>query len=336
MERRNTKVGGNKSEVVKAIPNVCSNEQVAVEFMERQRWGNTVACPRCGDCSVAQMKDKEGNRNKRFLWRCYGCKKQFTVRVGTVMEDSPIPIRFWCLAFYRAAASKKGVSALQIQRETGLSYKSALFLMHRIRLAMTESAPDMLGGIVEIDETIVGGKRKAGRKDGKIQRKRSRENKTQVLAMVERDGNVRTSIIPNRAAATLTPIVSSAVKPSARVMTDEWLGYHNIKAICASHETVNHSEEEYAREDVTTNTVEGFFALLQRGIYGTFHSVTKRHLHRYLSEFEFRYNHRKLDDGARMVAAIQAADGKRLTYKEQTGKSVTSSDSIDSMEGHQA
>jgi transposase-like protein len=149
----NVKVGGAKSEIVREIPAACSDEMTAVEFMERQRWGDTPACPRCGDCEVVQMKDKDGNRNKRFLWRCKGCKKQFTVRVGTIMEDSPIPLRFWCLAFYRACASKKGVSALQIKRETGLTYKSALFMMHRIRYAMAPAAVTGLDGTVEIDET---------------------------------------------------------------------------------------------------------------------------------------------------------------------------------------
>jgi transposase-like protein len=317
---KNTKVGGDKTALVKAIPLACSDERAAVEFMEAQRWGNSPACPRCGDCEVAQMRDKAGNRNARFLWRCRGCKKQFTVRVGTIMEDSPIALRHWCLAFYRACASKKGVSALQIKRETGLSYKSALFLMHRIRYAMAADAPESLDGIVEIDETLVGGKRKAARKNGQILRKRSMENKTQVLAMVERGGKVRATIIPDRTAPTLAPAITPVVKPSARIMTDEWIGYHGVKLGFASHETVNHSENEYARGDVTTNTVEGFFALLKRGMYGTFHSVTKRHLHRYISEFEFRYNNRKLDDGARTVAAIQAADGKRLTYSQQIGK----------------
>lgn len=122
-----------KSALLARIPKACSDELAAVEFMEEQRWGDSPCCPRCGDTEVSQMKAKDGSRNARFLWRCYGCKKQFTVRVGTIMEDSPIPVRHWCLAFYRAAASKKGISALQIQGEAALTYKSALFLMHRIR-----------------------------------------------------------------------------------------------------------------------------------------------------------------------------------------------------------
>src|SRR6266550_6451228 len=148
-----------KSELVARIPLACSDEAAAVAFMEEQRWGGDPACPRCGDMDVTQMKAKDGTRNARFLWRCHGCKRQFTVRVGTIMEDSPIAMRHWCLAFYRAASSKKGVSALQIQGETGLSYKSALFLMHRIRWAMAPAneQESKLTGTVEFDETYIGG-----------------------------------------------------------------------------------------------------------------------------------------------------------------------------------
>src|SRR5688500_8120202 len=152
------KVASKRTELETRIPVACSDEAAAVAFLEEQRWGNTPNCPRCGDTDVTMMKAKDGTRNARYLWRGKGGKQQYTVRVGTIMEDSPIPFRHWCLAFFRAASSKKGVSALQIQRETGLTYKSALFLMHRIRWAMApanENEP-MLGGnggIVEYDET---------------------------------------------------------------------------------------------------------------------------------------------------------------------------------------
>src|SRR5688572_29800675 len=147
------KVANAKSALVARIPLACADESAAVAFMEEQRWNGEPACPRCGDTDVTQMKAKDGTRNARFLWRCQGCKQQYTVRVGTIMEDSPIPIRHWCLAFYRACASKKGVSALQIQRETGLSYKSALFMMHRIRWAMgpANAMEPKLKGTVEFD-----------------------------------------------------------------------------------------------------------------------------------------------------------------------------------------
>src|SRR2546426_172418 len=152
------KVAQNKSGIVADLPRACSDELAAVEFLERQRWNSDAACPRCGVTDVHQMLGRDGQRNKRFLWLCRGCGEQFTVRIGTVFEDSRIPLKHWCYAFWAACASKKGVSALQIKRQTGLSYKSALFLMHRIRYAMTETPQGPLGGIVEADETYVGGK----------------------------------------------------------------------------------------------------------------------------------------------------------------------------------
>src|SRR3989449_3520019 len=155
------RVAGDKSETVAAIPAACSDEHTAVEFMERQRWADSPACPRCGDTDVYQVIDrKTGRRSKRFLWDCRGCRRQFTVRIGTVLEDSRIALRHWCYAFWAACASKKGVSALQIHRMTGVSYKSALFLMHRIRFALADDpiTPAKLEGIIEADETYVGGK----------------------------------------------------------------------------------------------------------------------------------------------------------------------------------
>src|SRR3989440_1376102 len=153
-------VAAAKSEIVAALPAACSDELTAVEFIERQRWGDEPACPRCGDTDVYQMRGRDGQRNKRFLWLCRGCGDQFTVRIGTVFEDSRIPLRHWCYAFWAACASKKGVSAMQIKRMTGLSYKSALFLMHRIRFAMAENYGEqaLLDGTVEVDETYVGGR----------------------------------------------------------------------------------------------------------------------------------------------------------------------------------
>ena len=160
-----TRVGQDKSEIIEAIPRACADEAAAVEFMEKMRWGDEPHCPHCGDSNVYQMRDaKSGERSHRFLWRCRGCKRQFTVRIGTVLEDSRISLRHWCYAFWAACSSKKGVSALQIKRQTGLTYKSALFLMHRIRWAMADdhATPTKLSGTVEVDETYVGGKPSTG------------------------------------------------------------------------------------------------------------------------------------------------------------------------------
>jgi transposase-like protein len=293
--------------------------------MEEQRWGTCPACPRCGDTEVTQMKAKDGTRNARFLWRCHGCKRQFTVRVGTIMEDSPIAMRHWCLAFYRAASSKKGVSALQIQGETGLTYKSALFLMHRIRWAMApvNATEPKLKGTVEFDETYVGGRpRRIHRKaDGSARMGPGwdfSKRMTCVVAGVERGGRVKARVAGNVTGAELSEHVRSMVDTSAHLMTDERRSYRKVGKEYASHQRVHHTQGEYVRGDVTTNRVEGFFAGLKRQIKGTHHAVSKKHLHRYISEIEFKYNNRALDDGARTALAIQGADNKRLTYKQQT------------------
>jgi transposase-like protein len=324
-----TKVGQDKSRLVAGIPAACSDEQTAVEFMERQRWGDSSACPRCGDLDVYQMRSTTGERNKRFLWRCRGCKQQFTVRVGTIMEDSPIPVRHWCYAFWAACASKKGVSALQIKRMTGVSYKSALFMMHRIRWAMAggNDGGGKLTGTIEADETYVGGKTRSKTRRAvpwKGYEFRGgpapdfKDRKTPVVALVERGGEVRAKVLQRVTAQTLGQAVREYMDPSARLMTDELAAYKGIgRRLASEHQTVKHSLGEYVRGEVHTNTVEGFFALLKRGVYGTFHSISKKHLHRYVGEFQFRYNSRDLDDGERMTLAILAADRRRLTYQAQ-------------------
>ena len=325
MERKQRKAGQAKSDILREIPLACVDELAAVEFIEKQRWGNTPACPRCGDTYVNKMQDKDGQRNKRYLWRCHGCKKQFTVRIGTIMEDSRIPFNVWCFAFWSACSSKKGVSALQISRECNITYKSALFLMHRIRYAMTEPNPkDKLQGTVEVDETYVGGRPRYTQKRvvGGPKLKTGRgTKKTPVLGLVERNGNIRAQVLPNVTGKTLTGAILKNVDISARIMTDEFPAYKRVgKPFKGGHFTVNHSRKEYARGDIYTNTIESFFALLKRGVYGTFHAVSKKHLHRYVNEFAFRWNTRKLDDGKRLSLAIQGAEGKRLMYYEPTSK----------------
>jgi transposase-like protein len=281
---------------------------------------------------VYKLRGNGGGRNTRFLWDCRGCKRQFTVRIGTVFEDSRIPLRHWCYAFWAACASKKGVSALQIRRQTGLSYKSALFLMHRIRYAMTPSRSPRLSGTVEVDETYVGGKPRPPsmqavqamtyeeRKPFFEERRRQRgrgTKKAPVVALVERDGRVRARVVTEVSGKTLRRAIKESVRPTARIYTDELASYRGIgKHFAGGHSTVRHSVREYARGDVHVNTAESFFALLKRGLIGTFHAVSKRHLHRYVSEFAFRWNSRRLDDGARVLAAIQGAEGKRLMYRQ--------------------
>jgi transposase-like protein len=261
---------------------------------------------------VYKMVGRDGAREKYFRWRCRGCKSQYSVRTGTVFEDSRIPMRHWCFAFWRASTSKKGVSALEIHRQTGLSYKSCLFLLHRIRFAMAPVDGNPLTGTVEVDETYVGGKPRHSR-----DAREAWTTKAPVVAMVERGGRVRSFHVADVTAKTLKTAIRQNVDKRARIMTDEARTYRGIgREFAGGHHTVNHSKKEYARGDVSTNTVEGYFSIVKRGLNGIYHSVSKKHLHRYLAEFEFRYNGRELEDGERVVAAIQAADGKRLRYRD--------------------
>ena len=241
MAKNQRKVGEAKSEVVEEMPLACADESAAVEFMEKHRWGDEPACPNCGDTDVYKMRSREGCREKNYRWRCRGCGKLYSVRTGTVMEDSRIPMRHWCYAFWRATTSKKGVAALEIQRQTGLSYKSALFMMHRIRFAM-EDGPESgkLNGTVEVDETYVGGKpRHKGPHNP-----RGTANKQPVMAMVERGGRVRTRVVPDVTAKTLKATLRELVDEGARVMTDEHASYTGIgEYFPGGHHVVNHSAE---------------------------------------------------------------------------------------------
>lgn len=315
MARKQGKVGKNKSQIIESIPLACADEHAAVEFMETQRWGADAFCPRCGDTDVYKMINAEnGERNKRYLWRCHGCKRQFTVRIGTVLEESRIPMCHWCYAFWRACTSKKGVSALEIKRHTGLSYKSALFMMHRIRFAMTYDDSKKLSGYIEVDETYVGGK---PRRKGISKRGRGTK-KTPVVAIIERGGNVRARVMPSVNAKNLRSMIDETVDISmSTLMTDEFPTYKSIgRTFAGGHKTVNHGLGEYSFGNAHVNTAESFFALIKRGIYGVYHNVSKKHLHRYISEFEFRFSARKMEDGDRTSAAIRGAEGKRLYYRE--------------------
>jgi transposase-like protein len=302
-----------KSEVIDAIPLACSNELAAVEFMEDQRWGKTPGCVHCGSVDVYKMTDRAGQRNARFLWRCKDCGKQYTVRIGTVYEESRIELRHWCYAFWRAATSKKGVAALEIMRHCQISYKSALFLMNRIRFAMApEQKAEKLTGTVEVDEIYIGGK---PRYKGISKRGRG-TSKTPVFAAVERGGKIRRRVIANITGETLKQAIREEVDTQARLITDDFPAY---KAICSDqqggHYTVAHTTREYVRGDIHTNTAESSFALVKRGIMGVYHNVSKDYLHRYLWQFDFMWNNRGLNDGERTARLIRVTEGKRLMYK---------------------
>lgn len=305
-----------KSEVVKKIPLACSDELAAVELFEKLRWGNHPGCVHCGSVNVYKMTDaKTGQRNSRFLWRCHDCKKQYTVRIGTVYEESRIELRHWAFAFWRASTSKKGVAALEIMRQCQISYKSALFLMNRIRFAMAPENPaaDKLKGTVECDETYVGGK---PRNKGRNVRGKGTK-KVPVFVAVERNGRIRRRVLTDVTGKTLKSAVREFVEKQARLMTDDFPAYRIVGSeMEGGHHTVTHSTKEYARGDVHTNTAESSFALLKRGIVGIYHSVSKEYLHRYLWQADFLWNLRRANDGERTIVAIRAAEGKRLMYQK--------------------
>jgi len=300
------------------IANNFANENEARAFLEEILWPEGPVCPHCGIVDNAYKLEarKESKRPVRQgVWKCRDCSKQFTVTVGTIFEDSHIPLHKWLMAIHLMNASKKGISAHQIHRMLGLGYRAAWFMCHRIRHAMNSDAPQSkLGGIVEIDETYVGGKVK-----GKGV-KAAKDAKAPVVSLVEREGRVRSFHVEHVTAKNLRPIINEHVHGWAQVMTDDAVVYpYVLSRKVASHDVVNHSQEEYVRREggkiIHTNTVEGFFSLLKRGVMGTFHHISKQHLHRYLSEFDFRYNARKVSDGERTEQAIQAVKGKRLSYR---------------------
>lgn len=303
--------------VTQEIPMACADEKAAVEFLESKRWGDSPTCPLCGCDNVYQMQNaKTGERQENYRWRCHDCNGQYTVRKGTVFEDSRISLRHWCYGFWRASTSKKGVSALEIHRHTGVSYKSCLFMLNRIRFAMSDSSPAPLKGDVEIDETYIGGK---PRFKGKHHKREKWSSKLPVLAMIERNGNVKTRPITSVTGKTLREAIRSSVDKKSAIITDELRAYRGIgQYFNGKHHTVCHSKGEYVKRgtDIHTNTVEAFFSVVKRGLNGIYHSVSKEYLPLYLNEFEFRHNHRDLEDGERIVAAIKGSEGKRLMYKE--------------------
>jgi transposase-like protein len=316
------KVGENKSPIVAAIPAACADEGKAASLLEWLRWGDTPCCVKCGSTGVYKMTDrKTGERSKRFLWRCRDCAEIFTVRSGTVMAESRIPMRHWTYAYWACCAGKKGVAAKQIQRQTGLSYKSALFLLHRVRHAMANGPTPgpKLSGIVEADETYVGGK---PRYRGQSKRGRGTK-KTPVVAIVERGGSVRADVVQSVDAKNLRKMILEHVEPGTSIYTDDLNVYPGAIQRHGPHRHVKHSAGEYVnRDDPTlhTNTAEGFFSLFKRSMYGIYHAVSKKHLPRYVHEAEFRYNTRKLDDGGRVEQLVRGSVGKRLMYREPIGK----------------
>lgn len=287
-------------------------------YLERVRWPNGPVCPHCGsEKGHYVLKGKEGSKAsvRQGVWKCKECRKQFSVTVGTVFEKSHIPLNKWLLAAFLLCSSKKGMSAHQLHRMLGVTYKTAWFMFHRLRYAMDQKSEGKFQGTIEADETYVGGK-------GHGKRGRGAENKTPVFALVERNGNVMSMPVQRVTGRNLKSIIRENVETTATIMTDDFPAYWGLEKEFSGHHVINHGKKEYVRGNVHTNTIEGYFSILKRGIIGVYHHVGKQHLHRYLSEFDFRYNGRKIDDAERSILALCGIEGKRLMYRDSSAPKV--------------
>ena len=292
-----------------------TDKDVAREYLEKLRWPNGPVCPHCG--STKEPMKLQGKTCRPGLYKCseYQCRSQFTVTVGTVFERSRVPLNKWLLAVHLICASKKGMSAHQLHRMLGVTYKTAWFMSHRIREAMKDGDNTPLGGnggTVEADETYWGNNKPKGQKKG-----RGYAHKMKVLSLVDRAGKKRSFHVPNVTAKTLKPYLQAHIDKDANLMTDEASQYTTVGREFRSHGVVRHGKGEYAKGDITTNAAECSFSLLKRGLRGIFHHVSEKHLQRYVTEFDFRWNYRSkngYEDGDRADALLRQIAGKRLIY----------------------
>lgn len=292
----------------------------AREWLEARVWPNGVTCRHCGNADASRIAHLNGKAHRPGVYQCAECRQQFTVTVGTVFERSKIPLSKWLSALFLLASSKKGMSAHQIHRMIGVSYKSTWFMCHRLREAMRTGNLAPMGGagsIVEIDETYI------GKKEGAI-KARGTGHKNSVLTLIERGGSARSFHIERTTKDEIIPIVKANIAKESHVMTDESAVYAKLGEYFASHDSVDHSREEYAYRDRATNLIvsvnmtEGFYSVFKRGMKGVYQHCKEKHLHRYVAEFDFRYSHRSargIEDVERAEILASGIVGKRLTYR---------------------
>lgn len=288
------------------------DEQAAFDYVEARIWPEGPVCPHCG--GVDRVGKLQGKSTRVGVWKCYQCRKPFTVKIGTIFEDSKVAMHIWLQAMYLIAGSKKGISSNQLSRILGVTLKTAWFMSHRIREAMQDDGVWPLGGLgasVEADETFIG--REKGREIGK-----GFHHKFKVFALVERSGRSRAMVVDGVNAKTLRPLLLDNAHRLSKLYTDESYAYRDVGRYFYQHDIVNHGHGEYGRGEVHTNTIEGYFSIFKRGMKGIYQHCAKKHLHRYVAEFNFRYSHRialGYNDSDRADALLKGVIGKRLTYQ---------------------
>lgn len=311
--------------------NYFHDEAAAFKHVEATLWPEGPVCPHCGGneriYELKGLRSKPSRKNPEGIVRhgvkkCGHCRKQFTVRAGTIFEESHLPMHKWLQAIYLMVSSKKGISAHQLHRVLEVQYKTAWFLAHRIREAMRSGELDPMGGagsIVEVDETFIGKQDHVPHKHLKRMGRGAHAYRNVVLTLVQRGGSARSFVVMGQRISDIAPIVNANIDRETRFMTDDGVWYPTIGRAFATHDTINHKRKEYARGDVTTNTVEGYYSIFKRGMKGVYQHCKEKHLHRYLAEFDFRYSNRValgIDDTARATRALMGVKGKRLTYNQ--------------------
>lgn len=294
------------------------DEEKAYEYVEARLWPNGPVCSHCG--GVERVGKLKGKTTRAGLWKCYQCRKPFTVKIGTIFEDSKVPMHKWLQAIYLVAGSKKGISSNQLHRVLGVTLKTAWFMSHRIREAMRDDSDFPLGGLgstVEVDETFIG-------REPNSEVRASYHHKMKVVSLVERgSGRAKSYVVDKVAAEEIEPIVARNVRRESRIMTDESPVYRFLPLRFYAHERVNHRSGEYVRGRVHTNTIEGYFSIFKRGMRGIYQHCSKKHLHRYLAEFDFRYTNRSatgIEDTERADNILKGVIGKRLTYETTSAR----------------
>lgn len=290
------------------------SEELCVKYLKDAVWSGKPYCPHCLESKIYEFSD-----GKRY--KCANCRKIFSITVGTVMENTKLPLSKWFMAIYLVSAHKKGISSTQLARDIEVTQRTAWFVLHRIREMLRDKAPSMLGGLVQMDETLVGGKNKNRHEHKKIKHSqgRSLKDKASVFGMVQPGGKkLFIKHVKNTKAETLKPIIKKMVKDQTIIVTDEWKSYGFLK----KHIVINHKQGEYVRGAFDTNIIENFWSLFKRGIFGIYHHVSKKHLDRYCDEFSYRYNTREMKDAERFNQALKKCASSRLKYKDLVKKAA--------------